>query len=183
MAQRRVMAATANAGKNSMIWNLAGIVNGLAVQGGPTSHPGLAIDSTPEDFQVRGFTYRIAGVTYFKAAQTSISFSAAHVVTANGWGAILVQINAAGTISTLIGETTQTTAMNYGSAALAIAALPAPAAGNVAVGYIVIEADAGNWTANTDDMTNGGDLDTATFTSAVDGATVDTITTHVGTPE
>jgi hypothetical protein len=54
--------------------------------------------------------------------------------------------------------------MAYNSAALALAALPSPDSGNLAVGYIAIANNAGDWTANTDDLTNGSDVTTATFT-------------------
>ena len=58
----------------------------------------------------------------------------------------------------------------YASAAAALAALPAVDAGNVSLGYIRINSKVNlAWTANTDDMTDGSDVTTATF---VDGAVV-----------
>jgi hypothetical protein len=71
----------------------------------------------------------------------------------------------AGVISTKIPGATQTTTMAYDTAALALAALPAVTAGNVAIGYIEIANNAGTWTANTDDMTAASDVTSATFTS------------------
>lgn len=106
--------------------------------------------------------YLISGVQYSKAATDNLTFTLAHVVTALKHGIILVQINAAGTVSTKVPAATQA----YDTAALALAALPAVDAGNVALGYITIEADAGDWTANTDDMTDGSDLTAATFNDA-----------------
>lgn len=127
----------------------------------------LAIDAVPEKFKTTATAlYRITGVGFRKAATTAIVFSAAHPVTASKFGIILVQINDAGTVSTKIPGATQTTAMAYNSAALALAALPAPDAGNIALGYIAIAAKAALWTANTDDLTNGSDLTTATFVNA-----------------
>lgn len=142
---------------------ISAAVSGL-LSDGLLAHGGLEIDATPEDFATSAIAvYRIDGVSYQKAATTGLSFTAAHVVTAETFGIILIQIDAAGTISTKVPAATPTTAMEFASAALAIAALPAADEGNVALGYILIEADAGNWTANTDDMTDASDLVTATF--------------------
>jgi hypothetical protein len=118
-------------------------------------HGDLGVHSTPEDFETTATAiYSIGGVMYTKAAAVVTSFTAAHEVTLEKFGAILIQVDAAGTISTLITGATQTTAMAHDTAALAIADLPDPAAGNVALGYFVIEADAGAWVANTDNMTD-----------------------------
>jgi Na+/H+ antiporter NhaB len=123
---------------------------------------GLAIHSTPEQFKTTNrFVGRLNGETFGKAATTALTFTAAHVVTASKFAVILVQITPAGVISTKVPASTQA----YNSAALALAALPAPDAGNVAMGYIAIAAKAATWTANTDDLTNGSDLTTAAFTS------------------
>jgi len=125
---------------------------------------GLAIHSTPEQFKTTNrFVGRLNGETFGKAATTGLTFTANHVVTASKYGAILVQITPAGVVSTKVGETTQTTAMAYNTAALAIAALPAVDTGNVAMGYILINNNAGTWTANTDDMTAASDVTSATF--------------------
>jgi hypothetical protein len=125
-------------------------------------HGDLGVHSTPEDFETTATAvYSIGGVMYTKAAAVVTAFTAVHVVTALKFGCVLIQVDAAGTISSLVGESTQTTAMAYDTAALAIAALPAPTADNVALGYFLIEADAGDWTANTDSMTD--DLDTITI--------------------
>jgi hypothetical protein len=130
------------------------------------SDPGLAIDATPEDFKTtNAFAYSIDGTVRVDAAATGISFSAAHVVTASKFGVIAVEIDDEGAISTRVNEATQTTAMAYDSAALAWAArLTSPsAADKLIIGYIKIANNAGDWTANTDDLTDGSDLTTATF--------------------
>lgn len=127
----------------------------------------LAIDAVPEKFKTTTVAlYRITGVGFRKAATTALTFTAAHVVTASKFGIILVQINDAGTISTKVPAATPTTAMAYNTAALALAALPSPDASNIALGYIAIANNAGDWTANTDDLTNGSDVTTATFVDA-----------------
>lgn len=132
---------------------------------------GLAIHSTPEQFKTtQTASFNVGGVTYTKTATTGLTFTAAHVVSASKYGVILVQINTSGTISTKVPSATQA----YNSAALALAALPAPDAGKVALGYIAIAAKAATWTANTDDLTNGSDLTTATF---VDGDEITSVPT------
>lgn len=124
---------------------------------------GLAIHYTPEEFKTTATAvFAINGVAGTKAAATGLTFSAAHVVTASKFGVILVQVNAAGTISTKVPASPQA----YDTAAAALAALPEPDAGKVALGYIAIAAKAATWTANTDDLTNGSDLTTATFNDA-----------------
>lgn len=123
----------------------------------------LARSATAEKFKTTATAYyTVGGATFTKAATDNLTFSLAHVVTALKWGAILVQINAAGTVSTKVVSATQA----YNTSALAIAALPAADAGNAVLGYITINADSGDWTANTDDMTNGSDLTAATFVNA-----------------
>lgn len=119
----------------------------------------LAIDAVPEKFQLALSRYIVNSVFYEKAAATAIVFSAAHVVSASKFGCILVQISSTGVVSTKVVSSTQA----YNSAPLALAALPAADTGLLAIGYIAIAAKAATWTANTDDMTNGSDLTTATF--------------------
>lgn len=133
---------------------------------GTYARAGLAKDSVPEKFKTtRTARYEIAGVKYTKAATAALVFTAAHVVTASKFGIVLVQINAAGTISTKVPATPQA----YNTAALALAALPAADASNVSLGYLEIANNAGDWTANTDDLTNGSDLTTAAFTEVIGG--------------
>jgi hypothetical protein len=125
----------------------------------------LVIDATPEKFKTTTTAvYMIGGVVYSKAAATALVFSAAHVISASKFGVILVQVNAAGTISTKVPLATQA----YTSAPLALAALPAPDAGNVALGYIAIATGVAAWTGNTDDLTNGSDVTTAAFNDATE---------------
>jgi hypothetical protein len=112
--------------------------------------------------------YHLSGIQYSKAATDKLTFTAADTINTAAavgsfFGIWLVQINAAGTISTKSPAADQ----SYTSSALALAALPAVDAGNVALGRIIVNANANSkWTANTDDMTNGSDCVTATFTDA-----------------
>ncbi len=127
----------------------------------------LAVDAVPEKFKTTQTLYwRRGGIQFSKAAATAIVFSAAHPVAASKYGAVLVQISDTGAITTKISGATQTTSQAYATSAAAIAALPEADAGNVAIGYIVIANNAGTWTANTDDLTDGSDLTTATFVDA-----------------
>jgi hypothetical protein len=121
----------------------------------------LAIDAVPEKFKTTtDSTYLIKDSLKTRAAVTAQVFSLAHVVTATLFGVVLIQVDAAGTISTKVPLATQ----GYASAPLALAALPLADVDKVALGYIAIEADAGNWVAGTDDMTT--DLTSATFVDA-----------------
>lgn len=136
----------------------------VATNGGQNAvltSPRLQVDqrtvaaATVTKLRVGHFDYVINGVVYHKDPEIQIAFSAAHVVALDQWGAVLVQINAAGTISTKVVGTPQ----SYDNAAAAIAALPAADSGNVAIGFVLIEADSGTWTANTDDLVAAGDLE------------------------
>lgn len=134
--------------------------------------PTLAINATPEKFQSAAFQYVIGAGTYAKGstAGAGVAFSAAHVVSAGKFGVVLVQINAAGTISTKVPAATQA----YDTAGEAVTNLPEADAANLAIGYLVIEALVGSaWTANTSDLTPASDVeavtyvDTATRTAAI----------------
>ncbi len=131
-------------------------------QNGLLSNPRLEVDrrtvgdDAVQDLRVGHFDYVIDGVVYHKTPETGISFTAAHVVAIDQWGAVLVQITGAGVVSTKVVGTPQ----SYANAALAILALPAADTGNAAIGYLLIEADAGTWTANTDDLVDASDLET-----------------------
>lgn len=121
-----------------------------------------SIHSTPEQFALAAGKAIVGGKVVEKAAATALTFTAAHVVAASLYGIILIQMDNAGTVSTKVPSATQ----SYATAAAALAALPAADSGNVAIGRIAIANNAGTWTANTDDLTNGSDLTTATFTAA-----------------
>lgn len=136
------------------------------------SGPALAIGSTAEKFANGAFTYRIADTNYNKAAIVAgTDFSSAHVVTASKFGVINIYIDSSGTLSTLSAQLgqDQTTALASATAEAALTVadgIPTPAS-LCYIGRILIEADAGDWTAITDDMTDGSDLTSATFISAI----------------
>lgn len=131
----------------------------------------LTISATAEKFKTTTTAkFLIGGQILSKAATDNLVFSANNTVAGTKYGIVLVQIDAAGTITTKA----PLLAMTYASAAAALAALPAPDAGKIALGYITLDNStskgsgaAGLWTANTDDLTNGSDITAAAF---VDGA-------------
>ncbi len=139
---------------------------------GLLSTPGLAIATiAPEKFQVANTTYaRIANIQHSKSAEDEIVFTAADTINTGAavgdfFGAWLVQMTAAGTVSTKPagGLADQV----YASEEEAVAALPDPDASNVALGYIAIGANTdSSWTANTDDMTAASDCASVTFADA-----------------
>ena len=130
----------------------------------------LSTGSTAENVATTAFQYRIDGVTYAKAAVTAGTAMTAATIntgTAAGdyMGGFLVQINAAGTISTLPSGTDQVHTTT--AAALAAAQALTPTAGNVAVGYVVVTANTDSaWTAGTDDLTAASDCAAVAYTSA-----------------
>lgn len=132
---------------------------------GPVTNPNVEVDrrtvadATVIKLRCGAFDYMIDGVLYHTDAQKEIAFSAAHVVALDKWGAILLQINAAGTISTKVSGATQTTPQTYTTSAAARAALPDPTAGSVGFAVLVVEAGGAAWDANTDDIVAGSDLE------------------------
>lgn len=138
---------------------------------GVISDPGIVIGSTPERVANVAFDYQINGVSYSKGAVAAGSvFTAAHVVAAGtgNWGVVNIYINAAGLIITRVPGSSQTGSQSYASAALAHAAADAlnmPIPDVCYIGRILINADSSTWTANTDNLTNGSELTTATFIS------------------
>ncbi|KKM24213.1 hypothetical protein LCGC14_1607340 [marine sediment metagenome] len=130
----------------------------------------LAIDATPEKFQVGAHSIVVDGVKYSKSAATAIVFSAAHVCALDKFLAILVEEDTAGVVTTkvpLVDGRSQTASQGFDDSTAAVNALPPETPGKKRVGYILIEADGTTWTANTDDMTAASDVDNATFVSDV----------------
>jgi hypothetical protein len=130
---------------------------------------GLAIDATAEKFKVgTTFVYRAASGFYTKAAATAILFSANDVINgANKWGAFLVQVDSAGTVTTK-----GALANAFATEGAAVAALPAADASKAVVGYISVQAKNATWTANTDDLTAGSDCVVAHFVNKTTAARV-----------
>lgn len=133
----------------------------------------LAISATAEKFKTTTVaSYTVNGVSHTKAATDNLVFSQAFTVAAAKYGISLVQINAAGTITTKEPSAT----MSYNSAVLALAALPSADAGNVALGYITLDnsssdgSSSGAFVANTDDLTDAGDITDSGFVDATEAS-------------
>lgn len=128
----------------------------------------VSIGTTAENIATTALQFKIDGVTATKAAVAAgTAFTAADTINtaeATGffWGVWLVQVTAAGTISTKSPASNQV----YTTEALAIAALPAADAANVAVGYVTVNSNEDvDWVAATDDLTDASDCLEANFYS------------------
>ena len=176
---------------NTMLTNIKTFLNGLRtfLAGDSIINPTVvAIGSTPENVATSAFQFMIDGVAELKAAVTvGTAFTDADTINtgaASGsyWGAWLVQIAAGGTITTHSVGADQV----YADEAAAIAALPAAEAGNLAIGYVTVNAkDDVDWVAATDDLTDGSDCETATFYSAatdIPAAIADTVSATASAP-
>lgn len=129
----------------------------------------LAQDATAAKFKTMTTTavYLAAGVVKTKAPAAALVFSHADTINAGAaggmfWGAWLVQVDAAGTVTTKSFAADQT----FSSQAAAVASLPVADAGKPALGYIVLQSKAGvTWTANASGIT--ADSNAVTFVSYV----------------
>ena len=137
----------------------------------------MANSTTPNKFKTTtAAAYSIGGISYAKNATDDLEFSQADTINAGGetntfYGSWVIQINAAGAVSTLA-DTGQSGAidMAYTSAEDALTAAQAVTltASNVALGYLVVAYDAtgsgdegGTWTANSSALDTNA---TATYT-------------------
>lgn len=121
-------------------------------------NPGLAIDTNFDVKNATAFFYSNGGTMKTFAANGNFDTGTTKTVTGSLYSAALLTVVAAGT-----GLVTWA-ASSYASEALAIAALPAPAATDTPVGYVTIQAHASGFTAGTDALTTGtgGNVCTAT---------------------
>lgn len=105
-------------------------------------------------------TFRARGATFYTTGTGEKDFSAAHVITADKYGLVLLMIDFNGAHSSKVVASPQA----YNTGALALAAKPVPDAGLIEVGTVLIHAKPGaDWTAIADDMTDGSDVATAVF--------------------
>lgn len=141
---------------------------------GAITNPMLSVGDTSEQVANELFYYRVGGVNYSKAAVPAGStFSAAHTITASKFGAIKIYINAAGAISSKVNRDTQTDAMAANTVLDAINAANGitPDTGTIEIGMVVIQNNGSLWTANTDDLLDGGDVTKAVFYSTTSSFT------------
>jgi len=131
----------------------------------------LLITAAAEKFKTTTTAYfRIKGIQFSKTATDNLTFGTAYTVNGLGgagtahWGSFRIQVDAAGTVTGLAVSADQ----DYATRALAEAALPAAADGQVSLGHITVQAKTGGltWTADTDDMTAASDCTAAYFVDA-----------------
>jgi len=103
------------------------------------SPPGVAIGSTKSAVANIAFTYTIAGLQYSKAAVAAGTAVGSDVVPLDLFGAVALDIDAAGTI-TVAKAALNTT--GYASAALAIDGIPAVASTKARMGTVTVTGDA-----------------------------------------
>lgn len=140
----------------------------------------LSKGSTPENVATTAFTYRIDGMPYAKAAVTAGTAPASATINNAGdtgvfYGGFALQINGAGTISTLpaSGDQVYTTA----AAAYAHALTLTASAGNVIAGYFVVGSKADTkWTGGTDDLDGDGSSDSSYVAYYSVASTIPTLT-------
>jgi hypothetical protein len=131
----------------------------------------LAIGSTPENVSNTAFQFRIAGVTYAKAAVTAGTAlgitGTVNVGTAAGfyYGGFRAQINASGTItfSQVAADQVYTSELAALTAIQALAAV----ASTAIMGYFVVKTKTGaSWTAGTSNLTPGSVCTSVSYFSA-----------------
>jgi hypothetical protein len=108
--------------------------------------PALTLGSNKDDIATAAFTYMIGGKQYSKAAVTAGTAPGNDVVPEGLYGAVALDIGADGTLDAIEASANAT---GYVSAALAVAALPASAAGHARVGWVTATSAAGAFTFGT----------------------------------
>lgn len=115
--------------------------------------PGLAIDTNFDVQTGNPLVVQISEVMVSVAATTSCDTGTSATFAAAKWGIFLVSVDAAGALTATWDDNSQA---GFDSEALAIAALPATPAGEVALGYVTVQAHASNtFTAGTDALQGG----------------------------
>lgn len=162
---------------------LQGAVNPSSVASGVSDSPDgdgvftpggadLQEGSTPADGKIAfgDFSCLIDGnVVNVDADAVGVVFSAVHKVALDKFGAINIYVDVnSNVVSRIRDGGAQTDELTHPSARIAMteardASLFTPAADEILIGTILIGADGTQWVANTDDLTNASDLDTATF--------------------
>jgi hypothetical protein len=134
---------------------LYGMNNVLAALGGaevPMTTSTLSIGTTVTLACTASFI-SINGVNGSVAAETALAFGALGEIPADTWGCIKMERIANGTSSFQSAAANYTT--GYASEELAIAAMPATGANEVAVGFVTILASGDGWVAGTDALAGG----------------------------
>ncbi len=119
----------------------------------PVTKTALAIGSTPEYVASGAFDYQIGGVRYSMSAEAAGTEPGDDVVPVDTYGAVALDIDAAGTIT--IAEAADN-ATGYASAALALAGIPDVESAKARMGTVsVIRDTAGDFTFGTTAFDDG----------------------------
>lgn len=113
------------------------------------SLPGLLIGSTATAVANVAFDYIVAGIRYSKAAVAAGTAPGNDVIPQSTYGAVALDVNAAGTISVVEAAANAT---GYASAALAIAGIAAVATGKARMGTVTVTKSDGAFTFGTTDL-------------------------------
>jgi hypothetical protein len=131
------------------------------VANGMLSSAALAIGSTPQNVYTGLCMYTVAGVVYTKAAVAAGTAPGDDVIPQSKYGAVAFDIGVDGTIDAIKASNNAT---GYDSSALAVAGLPAAAAGHVRMGYVTAMKSDGDFTFGTTSLADG--TSTVAYTSS-----------------
>ncbi len=115
----------------------------------PVSKTGLGIGSTATAVANAAFDFTIGGVRYSKAAVTAGTAPGNDVIPQSTYGAVALDIDAAGTITVAEAAANST---GYASAALAIAGIPDVASTKARLGTVTATKSDGAFTFGTTDL-------------------------------
>lgn len=118
------------------------------------SSPALAIGTTKSKVGYSAFRYKIAGVEYEKAANAVGEIPGDDVIVQAKYGAVALDIGVDGVVDVI--EATNQAAAQFTTAVAAMAAVVAPAAGHVRIGYVTVVDDDSTFTFGTDDFDGSG---------------------------
>lgn len=147
---------------NFMLYAMNNLLAAIAGQEVPITTGALGIGTTVTLATGAQVIY-VDGVYASVAAQTGQAFGSLGTIPASTWGLILVQRVAAGTTTFVSAAANYTT--GYASEAAAIAAIPAPTAARVPIGFVTVLASASGWVAGTDALAGGTGGNPATTTN------------------
>lgn len=137
---------------NEQINDIVTLVNGIrsTLKGDYNfSLPGLGIGSTATAVANAAFDFIIGGIRYTKAAVTAGTAPGNDVIPQATYGAVALDIVAAGTITVAEAAANAT---GYASAALAIAGIPAVASGKARMGTVTVTKSDGAFTFGTTNL-------------------------------
>jgi len=107
---------------------------------------GLATGSTADRVANAAFTFVINGIQYQQAVEAAGTVCTADVIPEDLYGAMAFDVGADGTVDPISAAANAT---GYTTPALAIAGIPAVAAGHVRMGYVTVMKDDGAFTFET----------------------------------